>query len=287
MKPSLQLKFTQQLALTPQLQQSIRLLQLSTIELNQELEQALADNPLLERLDEPLLHGVSIAPNGGLDGQARLREDDAEAAGSAAGASDRLESGPAGSAAEGAEAAGEEGGGWDDPGALGEWSGTSSRGEEGEGDERDYPQLAGAGLSLAFIADMCIAASDARFTAAYNKIAVSPDGGGTVGVTEIVGSRRALQIFLAEDSFSAAHAYEWGLLAKVVPPDELKQATRELAQRIARNAPASIKTTKELIHAASSTTLVAQLEAEANGIAACMQTEAYRTAVAKFLGKTK
>ena len=148
MKPSLQLKFTQQLALTPQLQQSIRLLQLSTIELNQELEQALADNPLLERLDEPLLHGVSIAPNGGLDGQGRLREDDAEAAGSAAGASDRLESGPAGSAAEGAEAAGEEGGGWDDPGALGEWSGTSSRGEEGEGDERDYPQLAGAGLSL-------------------------------------------------------------------------------------------------------------------------------------------
>jgi len=150
-----------------------------------------------------------------------------------------------------------------------------------------HGSAAGAGLSLAFIADMCIAASDARFTAAYNKIAVSPDGGGTVGVTEIVGSRRALQIFLAEDSFSAAHAYEWGLLAKVVPPDELKQATRELAQRIARNAPASIKTTKELIHAASSTTLVAQLEAEANGIAACMQTEAYRTAVAKFLGKTK
>lgn len=52
MKQSLQLRVSQHLALTPQLQQSIRLLQLSTLELNAEIEQALQDNPLLER-DEP------------------------------------------------------------------------------------------------------------------------------------------------------------------------------------------------------------------------------------------
>lgn len=52
MKPSLQLKLSQQLTLTPQLQQSIRLLQLSTIELDQEIERFLAENPLLERADE-------------------------------------------------------------------------------------------------------------------------------------------------------------------------------------------------------------------------------------------
>ena len=51
MKQSLQLKFSQHLALTPQLQQSIRLLQLSTQELNQELETILQENPLLERAD--------------------------------------------------------------------------------------------------------------------------------------------------------------------------------------------------------------------------------------------
>lgn len=51
MKQSLQLKLSQHLALTPQLQLSIRLLQLSTLELNQELEQFLEDNPLLERDD--------------------------------------------------------------------------------------------------------------------------------------------------------------------------------------------------------------------------------------------
>jgi RNA polymerase sigma-54 factor len=52
MKPSLQLKLSQHLALTPQLQQSIRLLQLSTLELNQEVDRILQDNPLLEREDE-------------------------------------------------------------------------------------------------------------------------------------------------------------------------------------------------------------------------------------------
>lgn len=51
MKHSLQLKLSQQLTLTPQLQQSIRLLQLSTLELNQELETLLQENPLLERYD--------------------------------------------------------------------------------------------------------------------------------------------------------------------------------------------------------------------------------------------
>jgi RNA polymerase sigma-54 factor len=52
MKQTLQLKLSQHLSLTPQLQQSIRLLQLSTQELNQELEKMLLENPLLE-LDEP------------------------------------------------------------------------------------------------------------------------------------------------------------------------------------------------------------------------------------------
>jgi RNA polymerase sigma-54 factor len=61
MKPSLQLKLSQHLTLTPQLQQSIRLLQLSTLELNQELERFLQDNPLLER-DEDGEEAAPVAP---------------------------------------------------------------------------------------------------------------------------------------------------------------------------------------------------------------------------------
>ena len=52
MKPTLQLKLSQHLTLTPQLQQSIRLLQLSTLELNAEVERMLQENPLLEKNDE-------------------------------------------------------------------------------------------------------------------------------------------------------------------------------------------------------------------------------------------
>ncbi|MDM5176185.1 RNA polymerase factor sigma-54 [Massilia sp. CCM 8695] len=66
MKQSLQLRTSQHLALTPQLQQSIRLLQLSTLELHQELEQLLSDNPLLERLDDPLDHSVRLLGDGAI-----------------------------------------------------------------------------------------------------------------------------------------------------------------------------------------------------------------------------
>ena len=64
MKHSLQLKLSQHLTLTPQLQQSIRLLQLSTVELNQELERYLAENPLLERADLGSQEEAAPPPNG-------------------------------------------------------------------------------------------------------------------------------------------------------------------------------------------------------------------------------
>lgn len=76
MKPALQLKLSQHLALTPQLQQSIRLLQLSTLELNQELEKYLLENPLLEREDEDG-YAPAAAPVGNGDD---LREERGERA---------------------------------------------------------------------------------------------------------------------------------------------------------------------------------------------------------------
>jgi RNA polymerase sigma-54 factor len=74
MKQSLQLRTSQHLALTPQLQQSIRLLQLSTLELHQELEQLLTDNPLLERLDDPLDHSVRLLADGAIGSSATPAE---------------------------------------------------------------------------------------------------------------------------------------------------------------------------------------------------------------------
>jgi enoyl-CoA hydratase/carnithine racemase len=150
-----------------------------------------------------------------------------------------------------------------------------------------HGSAAGAGLSLAFVADLCIATEDARFTPAYARLGVSPDGGGTVGVVASVGTRRALQIYLAEDSFSAAQAYDWGLVAKVVPTVELKAATGELAHRLAQNAPTALAATKALIHRAHVTPIEQQLDAERDAIIDCMQSDEFRVAVKKFTSKGK
>src|SRR5437868_3238396 len=150
-----------------------------------------------------------------------------------------------------------------------------------------HGSAAGAGMGLAFVADLCIAADDARFTPAYAKIGVSPDGGSTVGMVGTVGVRRALQIFLAEDSFSAQQAFEWGLVAKVVPAAELKAATRQFAERLAQNSLGAIGATKSLLYQAAVTPTRQQLDAEEANIIACMHTDEFRVAVKKFTSKGK
>ncbi len=122
MKQTLQLKLSQHLALTPQLQQSIRLLQLSSLELNQEIEQALQDNPLLE-LEEP---GETFTFGGTQDALAHTKAD-----------------APAGDE-EGAELTGE----WSE--AEFKWPSVSSKGPRDPNDENDADagELAAAGMSL-------------------------------------------------------------------------------------------------------------------------------------------
>ena len=85
----------------------------------------------------------------------------------------------------------------------------------------------------------------------------------------------------------AAQAYEWGLVAKVVPAVELKAATRELALRLAQNAPAALAATKALIHRSPVTPIGAQLDAERDAIIDCMHTDQFRAAVKKFTSKGK
>jgi RNA polymerase sigma-54 factor len=123
MKQTLQLKLSQHLTLTPQLQQSIRLLQLSTLELNQELERFLAENPLLERDEE---EGEAQPPR--INGA----QPSAEAAPERADAPDGAPS---------AE---------DERPADTDWylEGGGSGASREDGDESDYPQLAAESPSL-------------------------------------------------------------------------------------------------------------------------------------------
>jgi RNA polymerase sigma-54 factor len=138
MKQSLQLRTSQHLALTPQLQQSIRLLQLSTLELHQELEQILGDNPLLERLDDPLDHSVRLLADGAINNAQGPGEAPPQPGGEQqAGAGGEGE----GSDATAGEAAPE--------GEAADWgeAGTGSGSGGGE-DEDGRPQLEAAGVTL-------------------------------------------------------------------------------------------------------------------------------------------
>ena len=66
MKAALQIRQKQQLALTPQLQQAIHLLQLSTADLEQEIDRAISQNPFLERLDVPRTDTIALRADGSL-----------------------------------------------------------------------------------------------------------------------------------------------------------------------------------------------------------------------------
>lgn len=140
MKQSLQLRTSQHLALTPQLQQSIRLLQLSTLELHQEIEQILGDNPLLERLDDPLDHSVRLLADGAIN--------NAPASGEAPPAPGQQAEGE-GSAPAGGEGA--EGGAVDGDRPDTDWnegSGASSGSGSSSDDEDGRPQLEACAITL-------------------------------------------------------------------------------------------------------------------------------------------
>ena len=139
MKQSLQLRTSQHLALTPQLQQSIRLLQLSTLELHQEIEQILSDNPLLERLDDPLDRSVRLLADGAINS--------APAQGEAPAAPSNEASAPASAdAPEGLDGGGDHEHG--EPGGSDSDWGDSGRASGNGEDEDGRPQLEAGGVTL-------------------------------------------------------------------------------------------------------------------------------------------
>lgn len=135
MKNSLQITVSQHLALTPQLQQSIKLLQLSTLELNQELERFLMENPLLERAEPWAEDGAAAGAAGaaGLTGSERS----ASEAASSPSADSSTETGD-GTAERATDAD------WEGEGS---WTGDAGPWREGD-EDGDYPAQAAAAPSL-------------------------------------------------------------------------------------------------------------------------------------------
>ena len=148
-----------------------------------------------------------------------------------------------------------------------------------------HGSAAGAGLSLVSMCDLAIAADDALFTPAYAKIGVSPDGGGTFGLARTIGARRALQIQLGEDNFTAQQAEQWGLLARTAPAAALADETAAYAERLCRTSHEAIANTKRLLRASANAGLEDHLIDEMESLIRCMATPTFVSAVARFVSK--
>jgi RNA polymerase sigma-54 factor len=199
MKPSLQVRLSQHLALTPQLQQSIRLLQLSTLELQQEIEQMLEQNPFLEADDEAASYDTAPSERAAASEAPRERDD-----------SDAADGGDGEAVL--AEVKGDEFGttereDWengterDDFDGIRETPGSSTNAAAGEDDGGDF-ERGGGSISLqqhlrAQMAGMRLAAED---RAALEVLIESLNGDGYLADTlDDIGARLAGMLGLADD----------------------------------------------------------------------------------------
>ena len=144
---------------------------------------------------------------------------------------------------------------------------------------------AGAGLSLACVCDIRIAAADASFVPGFIGIGLVPDAGGTYFLHRLLGASRAFEWMTSNRRLSADEAKEWGLVSEVVEPDALQARAAELAAFYAALPTRGIGMTKRLFDHAAGATLEEQLEQEAQLQAAATQTEDFREGVAAFLEK--
>ena len=127
---------------------------------------------------------------------------------------------------------------------------------------------AGAGMSFALSADLAVAARSARFTMAYTRAGLTPDGSSSYFLPRLVGVRRAQELVLTNRALSAEEALSWGLVNDVVDDDDLMTAVGGLARLLASGPTRSFGVSKRLMREGWSQSLETQMEAECREIAA-------------------
>lgn len=113
----------------------------------------------------------------------------------------------------------------------------------------------GGGCELAMSCDLIIAGDEAKFSQPEIKIGTIPGAGGTQRLTRAIGKSKAMMMVLTGDMIDAKTAYEWGLVAKVVPSKILLQEAYELAKTISERAPVAVKLAKEAVNKSFEMTL--------------------------------
>ena len=144
---------------------------------------------------------------------------------------------------------------------------------------------AGAGVSLAVTGDLVLSAESAKFTMAYTKAGLSPDGSSSYYLPRLIGIRRTQQLMLTNRTLTAAEALDWGLVTEVVPDAELAARVESLAKEMASTSRTSNAAVKRLLLGTYRTGLEEQMELEGRYIADCARSADGQEGIAAFLGK--
>jgi enoyl-CoA hydratase len=103
----------------------------------------------------------------------------------------------------------------------------------------------GGGMEMALCADFIYAAKSARFALPETSLGIMPGAAGTQNLPRACGVRRAKEIILAAEPFSAQQAFEWGIVNKLCEVDSLMMETLATARKIASNGPLAARQAKK------------------------------------------
>ena len=143
----------------------------------------------------------------------------------------------------------------------------------------------GGGLELAVACDIRVAAEDAQIGQPEIKLGLLPGGGGTQRLPRLVGPGRALLMNMTGDPISGTQAYEWGLVERAVPREQLLDTAREIAATIAQRSPHAIGAIKQLAAETRDLPLEDGLRREAEAFMRCLASADGQEGVAAFIEK--
>ena len=144
---------------------------------------------------------------------------------------------------------------------------------------------AGGGMSLACACDLVLATESARFTLAYTRIGLTPDGSSSYFLPRLVGHRRAMELVLTNRTLTAQEALEWGIVTRVVADGELMAEAEALARQLAAGPTRAFGASKRLLQLGWTESLETQMAHETRAVAAAAGAHDGREGMAAFLEK--
>jgi enoyl-CoA hydratase/carnithine racemase len=143
----------------------------------------------------------------------------------------------------------------------------------------------GGGVAIALTADARYAADDAVFAIPAARLGLGYHMSGLEALVNLVGPSRAKEIFFTARRFSAQEACDIGLVNGVFPAALLEKQVRETAERIASNAPLTLRSVKRIVQELAQDAERRDVAAVDASIRACFESEDYREGVSAFLEK--